>query len=78
VPSGKEERWFPGPKGRLACDGDLFSWNELDGLAVWEVATGARLAAEPGLCPMGYHPGSKQFLSFPGDRTVRVSWLVQE
>lgn len=77
--TGQRERWFPGPKGSLASDGEghLFSFDSAEGTSVWDVDTGERVGSEPGLFPAGYHRGAKQFISFTGDGTVRVSRLVQ-
>jgi hypothetical protein len=63
VRTGQQESWFPGPKGALVFDQHLFSFDEKEGLSVWDVASGERLLAEPNLRPAGYHPTQKTFLS---------------
>jgi hypothetical protein len=76
VHSGREERWFAGPKGSLVFDEYLFSFDKDEGMAVWDVATGERLLIESGFCPAGYHRGGRQFLSLLEDNRVQVSHLV--
>lgn len=62
VVTGKQDRWFPGPKGNLVFDEHLFSWDK-EGMTVWDVSTGERLAIDETLNPIAFHPGSKNFLS---------------
>jgi hypothetical protein len=78
VVTGEQERWFAGPKGSLAFDKYLFSFDNEEGTSVWDVETGERLLCEPGLCPDGYHRGAKQFLSLLEGGKVRISRLVSE
>jgi hypothetical protein len=73
--SGEEERWFPGPREDLVCDGPLFSFDAAEGMSVWDVAGGERLLQEAGFCPNRYHPGAKVFLSLRPDGLVQVSRL---
>lgn len=88
VASREELGWFPGPEARrtdsnelkhqppsLFFDGLLFSVHDVHGLAVWDIADGARLLHEPTLKPLHYHPGSKEFISISGE-TVTLSRLA--
>ncbi|WP_367873661.1 hypothetical protein [Luteolibacter sp. Populi] len=87
--AGKDLHWFPGPEAlrtdfdqrkhqppTLFFDQYLFSVHDQHGLAVWDVADGSRLLHEPGLSPLHYHPGSKEFVSISGE-TVTLSRLVK-
>lgn len=76
VTTGAETDWFPGPAGELAFDGVLFASDPAAGTAVWDVETGDRLHADPGLRPRRYHPGRKAFLSFSDDGRYTVSRLA--
>ena len=89
VASREELRWFPGPEARrtdsnerkhlppsLFFDGYLFSAHDEHGLAVWDIADGARLLHQPSLTPQHYHPGSKEFISISGE-TVTLSRLTK-
>jgi hypothetical protein len=76
VRSGKQDRWFAGPKGSLVLDGYLFSFDKDEGTCVWDIDTGEKLLSEPGLSPVGYHRGAKQFLSLLENGTFRVSRLT--
>jgi hypothetical protein len=76
--TGKQVRWFAGPKGALAFDGHLFSFDARHGTAVWDVETGERLVNDSDLCSAGYHRGAKHFVSLVGGGAVRVSRLVNE
>jgi hypothetical protein len=89
VRSGTMLRWFPGPECRLPrawppkklqtslfFDRYLFSANEERGTMVWDVATGECLHHDPSLIPIGYHPGSKEFLSITSGG-VRFSRLEE-
>jgi hypothetical protein len=73
VMNGKEERWFPGPKGSLVCDDHLFSFDGQDGTSVWDVNSGERLLHEKSFCPLRYHRGTKAFLTLGVDGMVQVS-----
>jgi hypothetical protein len=75
VATGREERWFPGPRGSLAFDGYLFSFDGADGTSVWDADTGERLVRESSFCPLRYHPGAKTFLTVMPDGLLRVSKL---
>ena len=77
VTDGRETHWFPGPKGELAFDGDLFSFDAEAGTAVWDVDTGDRLHHEARFCPTRYHPGAKTFLTPLDGGHYRVSRLVR-
>jgi hypothetical protein len=77
VRTGEPERWFAGPKGSLAFDEFLFSFDKTEGMTAWDVETRERVASEPGFCPAGYHRGSKQFISLVDNNAVQVSRLVQ-
>lgn len=74
VESGEQVRWFPGPQGTLVFDEYLFSWNE-EGTSIWEVSSGERLLSDDSLCPMGYHPSSKCFLSVQSEGKICLSRL---
>lgn len=73
--TGKEERWFPGPKGNLHFDQFLFSADPEVGTAVWDVNTGERLLLERPFCPLRYHPGMKAFLTPLADGRFQLSRL---
>src|SRR5262249_26094148 len=75
VVSGHEERWFPGPKGNLAFDRYLFSFDKEEGTSVWEVATGERLLRESSFCPLRYHRGTKAFLTVLPGGVFQISRL---
>jgi hypothetical protein len=62
----------------LVFDEYLFAFDEKQGMTVWDIDTGKRLLAEPGFCPVGYHPTGKHFLSLCGGGKVRLSRLVTE
>jgi hypothetical protein len=78
VRTGRQERWFPGPKGTFFFDKYLFSADPQDGLTAWDIDSGARVAHEPGFCPTGYHQVAKQFLAIAGDGRIQVSRVVHE
>lgn len=40
---------------------------------MWDVKTGERLAVDPSLRPLAYHPASREFLSAAGDGSFLVS-----
>ena len=46
VRTGEQARWFPGPKGSLVFDKYLFSFAKKEGMSVWDIETGERLAAK--------------------------------
>jgi hypothetical protein len=75
VTTGREERWFPGPKGELVFDGYLFASDPEEGTTVWDVDTGERLLHEPSFCPLRYHRGSKTFLTRLPDGRFQTSRL---
>lgn len=77
VHSGKQERWFAGPKGSMVYDRYLFSFDKDEGMSAWDDETGERVLNEPTFCPIGYHRGSKQFISLLENGKVRISRLVQ-
>jgi len=72
--TGEQVRWFAGPKGTMIFDEFLFSWDP-EGMAVWDATTGERLATESGLCPVGYHPRSRRFLTVLDQARFRLSRL---
>ena len=74
--TGAEAGWFPGPKGELAFDGVLFASDVGQGTTVWDVETGERLHADPGLRPRRYHAGRKAFLTLGQDGLYTVSRLA--
>lgn len=74
--SGRQVRWFAGPKGSMVFDDYLFSFDRGEGTSVWDIETGEKLLSEPGFCPSGYHRSTKQFLSLLDGGTIRVSSLV--
>ncbi len=78
VPTGEQVRWFPGPNGNLVFDGHLFSSSAEEGTTVWDIASGERLLAEPMLAPIGYHAGSKAFLSLLDNGEVLLSRLEED
>jgi hypothetical protein len=45
-------------------------------MTAWDITTGQRVAAEPSLCPAGYHRHGKHFLSLKEDGIVQVSRLL--
>jgi len=61
VTTGAELDWFPGPRGALVFDRELAS---LDGLTLWDVKRGARLARDPAQLAR-YHPGAKIYAGLP-------------
>ena len=61
--TGRETHWFPGPRGELAFDRELFSFEAAEGTSVWDAGTGERLLRDPEFCPHRYHPGAKTFLT---------------
>lgn len=76
VRTGKMVKWFPGPKGSLAFDEHLFSFDPAEGMTVWDIQTGARLAHEQTLCPAGYHRNGRHFLTIKEDGAVQVSRIA--
>lgn len=60
VTTGNELGWFPGPRGELACDRELYSV-DADGVAVWDIARGTRIARAA--VRGRWHPGTRSFLS---------------
>ncbi|MCW1886827.1 hypothetical protein OKA04_18955 [Luteolibacter flavescens] len=88
IATGQELGWFPGPSGRkprwprakdwpsLFFDELLFSTDGENGMSVWDVGDGCQLLEDPGLNPIGYHSGSKEFLTLIGER-VRLSRLTK-
>lgn len=76
VISGEEQGWFPGPVGQLAFDGKyLHSFSKDHGTSVWDVDGGARVHFDWGFRPVGYHFGSRSFLTILSDEGLRVSRL---
>jgi hypothetical protein len=73
VVTGRQVRWFPGPKGTIAFDEHLFSWDE-EGMVVWDSFTGEQFHTDKTLNPVSYHRGSKSFITLH-DNTVQVSRL---
>ena len=63
--TGTEQRWFPGPRGAFACDRELYSVAD-DGISVWHLERGARLARDARLVGARYHPSAKSFLTLGG------------
>lgn len=76
VRTGKMENWFAGPKGSLVFDEHLFSFDPTEGMTVWDIQTGERLAQEPNFCPAGYHRNGKHFLTITQDGAVQVSRII--
>jgi hypothetical protein len=73
-----QERWsFPGPNGKLVLDGDLISFHDTDGTAVWDLETGEQLHQDETLHPDCYHPGAKTFLTQLTDGRFQVSRLIR-
>jgi hypothetical protein len=76
VETGKLLRWFAGPKsGNLYFDTYLFSCSK-EGTDIWDVNTGERLLQDAETTPIGYHAGTKQFLSPVADGGFRLSHLT--
>jgi hypothetical protein len=76
VESGRQIRWFPGPRGSLVFDRHLFSFSADAGTSVWDVATGERLLHDASFCPTAYHPGAGQFVTVCPGGEFRLSRLV--
>lgn len=76
VHTGKMEKWFAGPKGSLVFDEHLFSFDPSEGMTVWDIQTGERLAHEPNFCPAGYHRNGRHFLTIKEDGAVQVSRIA--
>lgn len=64
--------------------GDGFYFNEYffsashdGGMEVWDIATGARLLADPSFCPIRYHQDTKEFLTLLPTGEVQLSRLVK-
>ncbi len=84
VTTGAEQSWFPGPRGSLAFDRELFSTSEA-GTSVWNIARGTRLAHDRGLRDARFHPTARTFfapsgggvLSSPRGRDARAEWNTQ-
>lgn len=74
--TGDEQRWFPGPTGKLVFDRFLFSMHEKEGTSVWDAQTGERLLHEKGFFPACYHPGAKTFLTCNPDGSFTLSRLL--
>ena len=90
VCSGKQIRWFPGPRVRqpaawppkklapsLFFDRYLFAVDDDQGTSVWDVVSGERLLCDQKMSPVHYHPRSKEFLSL-GDSELTLSCLEVE
>jgi hypothetical protein len=75
VTTGKEERWFPGPKGNLVFDRYLFSFDKDEGTSAWDVDTGERLLRDASFCPLRYQQGTKAFLTPLPDGSFQLSTL---
>lgn len=73
--SGKEERWFAGPKGQLVFDQFLFSLDKDEGTSVWDAETGERLLVDHSFFPLRYHPGMKAFMTLLPDGGFQCSRL---
>jgi hypothetical protein len=77
VESGREQGWFYGPDGTLIFDEHLLSISHDQGTAAWDLADGARVWHDPAFTPLGYHPGSREFLIVFADGTAQASRLCQ-
>ena len=62
----------------FAFDEYVFSFDAKEGMTIWEVQSGERMAQEQGFCPAGYHRNGKHFLSVKEDGTVHVSRLASQ
>lgn len=92
VISGEEIKWFPGvevaaqeenypdsmitQKQAIYFDQYLFACSEKYGLSVWDVEKGSRLLIDDTITPIGYHQGSREFLSCLKDGTYLRTRLV--
>jgi hypothetical protein len=74
--TGDEIRSFAGPSGELVYDEHLVSISPDVGAAVWDVATGERLATDASLRGAGHHPGDRSFVTRLPDGAFRVSRLA--
>lgn len=73
VETGREDRWFPGPKGAFTFDGLLIAVDATDGATVWDAMRGVLVHAEPQLRSARFHPGARVFVSFDaGGATVHT------
>ena len=85
VVTGDEQRWFPGPRGALTCDRELYSVDD-QGASVWHIERGTRVARDARLVGAAYHPSAKSFLSrvdglveyVPRGHDVRASWMTNQ
>jgi hypothetical protein len=77
VVTGEEIRSFAGPAQGFASQPPyLIAFDNGSGTSVWDVATGERLARDPGLCPIEQHPASRELISRAPGEGFRVSRLV--
>ncbi|WAS99422.1 hypothetical protein [Nannocystis punicea] len=77
VETGARLRWFAGPpRGRFVFDRHLIVV-AAEGTSVWDVATGERLLAAPGLAPQAFHPVTREHATFAAGAVV-LSRLVEE
>ena len=69
--TGKEQRWFPGPRGQLAFDRELYAIDDY-GLTVWNVTRGTRVFADIKTMNARYHwpRGAKAFVSIANGSTT--------
>ena len=75
VVSGEERKVFAGPaQGPLAFHDWLFSWPKGKPFTVWDIDDGARIFEDSAFSPLGYHPGTQEFLSI-ADGKIRLSKL---
>lgn len=71
---GKEQH-FRVSAGSLVFDRWLFSWKEGKPFSIWDLRDGARLLENPDFTPIGYHRGTKEFLSQLPDGTICISYI---
>ena len=75
--SGELLTWFAGPTmDQFYFDKYLFSGSaDGEGLSVWSIEEGALLHEQKDITVMGYHPGTKEFLSrHPGGTLLFTKW----
>lgn len=70
--TGEERRWFPGPRGHLVYDRELYAIEDAFGTTVWNAARGTRLFTDATIQKARYHPGAKAFVSIKDGRTSRM------
>ena len=68
--TGEERRWFPGPRGHLIYDRELYAIDDVCGTTVWNAARGTRLFADQAMQKLRYHPSAKAFVSIANGSTT--------